>query len=680
MNSLEDHLCDLCESTDKTLLFDKDRFGNDVHNYICENCGYVYVLPRPNMEELLSYYETGGFSIDGRNSALPSPKKIKHSEKYALDRIKLLEKNGFFTHDNPRSTLEIGCGIGSFLFYLRALGWEVEGIEPDTAFAKYGNDLYNLDIQDSDIESFNSKQKYDLISSFHVIEHVIDPNYFLSKIHSLLKDDGHLFIECPSIDHLYGKNVSDFFWNVHINTFSNKTLREFLEKNGFEIIKYTHFKGFVNYLAKRVEKKQGAVILPFDFNKTVHNVKNYTPTLRQKITKKYATLISNNSLGEIREKSLQEVRKKFVFKKINYLSNMPNVNLGKKPSILHVGFHSSNNAGDIVLFKSIERYFHDKFGAHSYSRFNLHKTITKDNVKLLNNHDLIVIGGGGLFLKDTNENSTSGWQWPCSIEMLHKIKTSIALYAIGYNKFRGHDDFDNVFYDNLKVLTDKVSFFGVRNKGSIKKIKASLENHSSKVIYQPCITTILSKFEKTHAPSKIKNIGVNIAFDRRHLRFKGKEHDIMTKIASALLSLEKSGYRIRILNHVNTDAQFNLWLKGLNGSFENLNVYGKSYSRVLSAYEDLDLVIGMRGHAQMIPYGLSIPIISLISHNKLQYFLDDIGEPHWGIEVHDENLENKIVNMITNFDVDQAYSSIKKSKEELYDVSQDNLELLRGLI
>ena len=55
--------------------------------------------------------------------------------------------------------------------------------------------------------------------------------------------------------------------------------------------------------------------------------------------------------------------------------------------------------------------------------------------------------------------------------------------------------------------------------------------------------------------------------------------------------------------------------------------------KVVEAYSRPALVIGMRGHAQMIPFGCGTPILSLVSHDKIQWFLDDIERPEWGIEM-----------------------------------------------
>ena len=62
----------------------------------------------------------------------------------------------------------------------------------------------------------------------------------------------------------------------------------------------------------------------------------------------------------------------------------------------------------------------------------------------------------------------------------------------------------------------------------------------------------------------------------------------------------------------------------------------------LNYYVQPELMIAMRGHAQMIPFGCKTPVISLISHDKLKWFLEDIEHPEWGIEVLDNEFEEKL--------------------------------------
>src|SRR5690606_6593805 len=167
----------------------------------------------------------------------------------------------------------------------------------------------------------------------------------------------------------------------------------------------------------------------------------------------------------------------------------------------------------------------------------------------------VVIGGGGLFLKDTNKNTVSGWQWPCSIEMLEKIKVPVVLYAVGYNRFRGQEEFEPYFRDNIVAFAEKAEYIGLRNYGSINAIKNYLpETLHSKLRYQPCMTTFLSQLypELCEYDNKQDFIAVNAAFDRSHLRFGENIGDILGKTAKVLKEFSNK-IPIKFYTHMQTD-------------------------------------------------------------------------------------------------------------------------------
>jgi len=670
------HECYLCESTESQLLFSGDRFDNPIKNYVCKQCGFVSILPRPTHKELTEYYQKGEFSKEGRNLSKPNDAKIAHSEKYAFDRINILNKV-LLDKPHPSKVLEIGCGIGSFLYYCRAQGSEVIGIEPDLNFAQSGNEMYAIDIRTDTIEDFETDKKFNLISTFHVIEHVIDPNAFLAKIHSLLEDDGLLFVECPSIDRMYGKEVKDFFWSVHLNSFSDNTLKGFLIKNKFKIIKRYRYKGFIGYIAQKTEytlSYQQYKDSPAAIKRTVKSYKN---TLTQKITKHARTIGAVYSNKEIYELARLAIRKKGIEKKIDF-NQKSYKSKSKKFSVLHIGFHRSNNAGDTSLFKAIEHLLRAKIDHIDYVRHNLHQSVTKKSIKYFNQFDLIVVGGGGLFLKDTNSNATSGWQWPCPEEYYTKIKTPIVLFAVGYNRFRNQTDFSEAFYSNIKTLHQNSTFWGIRNKGSLAKVNDSLDIEDSEIIrFQPCVTTFLSKLlglKRTSTPNK--KIGLNIAFDRHHKRYGNKELSIFKSISDAIEQLQTKGYTVDLINHVNTDARFNVWLKGASINLKNVNLQGTTLKHQINKFQQYDLVMGTRGHAQMIPFGVGTPIFSLISHDKLGYFLDDIDRQQWGVEINDPNLSQAILDRVANLNIAKEQEYIYKTQEEFMALTESNLEMI----
>ncbi|GAK93150.1 predicted protein [Nonlabens ulvanivorans] len=96
---------------------------------------------------------------------------------------------------------------------------------------------------------------------------------------------------------------------------------------------------------------------------------------------------------------------------------------------------------------------------------------------------------------------------------------------------------------------------------------------------------------------------------------------------------------------------------------------------MIEAYSKPKLVIGMRGHAQMIPFGCKTPIISIVSHNKLQWFLDDIGQSNWAVDVQSntyiQDLKIRVLESLKN--TDERIKFIESKQVELFEVSKANV-------
>ncbi|TSD66474.1 methyltransferase domain-containing protein [Inquilinus sp. KBS0705] len=655
--------CELCDSEKKSVLYSKDRNGKDVNNFICGECGFVFVLPRPSEEVKVELYKEGLFSLEGRGSLAPDDAKFKKTEALAYKRFKLLESViGEDVFSKNKKTVEIGCGAGSFLRYMSAAGWEVTGIEPDPVFALAGKERYGINIESTFLEEFDPGYKFDLISTFHVIEHVEEVNAFLSKINLLLNDNGILFIECPTIDKMYGPNADFFFWDVHINTFSNLTLKSFLIKHGFEIVEQTVFGNFINYICRK-NPSSNDYTKYFDRPARIEELvekknKGEKPTLRQILGK--AKLNLKKKIKSALKSSKQRIDK-------------------NKIQIAHIGFHNAGNTGDVVLFESVRLLFKSIKKDIQFSLFNVHDQVTPELIKTLNKFDLIIIGGGGLFLRDTNPNEISGWQWACPNDLMEKITTPIAVFAVGYNRFRNQEDFHENFRKSIAILMDKSVSFGIRNTGSINKLKDYYTPERQKqIIYQPCSTTFLDKyFESVEHISESNKIAVNIAFDRHSMRFQGKEKQVLYNVADALKYFSDKGWQIDVISHVPTDQEAQIWFKARGLNFNIVNIEKQHVGKVADVYKQYKVVLGMRGHAQMIPFGLSVPIITLSTHDKMMYFLEDIQHTEWGIElVKENNLKEEIINKV-NY-INDNYPLVKKqiaeAQEKLWQSSKNNIE------
>jgi len=356
--------------------------------------------------------------------------------------------------------------------------------------------------------------------------------------------------------------------------------------------------------------------------------------------------------------------------------------------LAHFGLHNPGNAGDTLLFLAVRKLFDDVNGSNHWKLERLWDEITDATVGRLNKRSKgIIVGGGGLLLRDTNANQKSGWQWSCSVDQLRQIQVPIVIFAIGYNRFRNQEDFDPIFKEHIQETVSQSLFFGLRNHGSIRALTPYLEDSQiSKLKFQPCPTTILSYLYPEKVSQLLEQgkqeLTLNMSFDRRQLRFGLDEDKILTSIARAMKWANQKGWKINLAVHCPGDDNIEPWLLNEQVTFHKVQLRGKPPEEVLNFYSKMPLTIGMRGHSQMIPFGMGNAIISLISHDKLGFFLEDIDHPEWGINVHSQNIEDELIEKIQFIDTHRLLvkEQIEKSKAILWNQTLENLKLInRGL-
>lgn len=132
--------------------------------------------------------------------------------------------------------LDIGCGNGAFL---KALGkklsfWDLYGTEYNRKYKKNVEKLPQVrKIFIGNLDQI--KQRFNLISLIHVLEHIVNPRNFLNKVRKILCNDGILFVQIP----FYKKNPFELLTVDHASHFCHDSLKDLLNQSGFKVIKIT---------------------------------------------------------------------------------------------------------------------------------------------------------------------------------------------------------------------------------------------------------------------------------------------------------------------------------------------------------------------------------------------------------------------------------------------------------
>lgn len=666
--------CPVCfsDSTRSTSRISREGFPLNIIE--CKNCGH-FSQPDEDYEEI---YTTGEFSQSARNQrTTPSDSKIKELDKRALKRIRYYSE---YIHQMDE-VLEIGSSIGSFVHTLKLQGKSAYGLEPDPDYSHYAETQYGFGQSSGLLEEFSSEKEYGAVCSFHVLEHVRDPHQFVKKCHDLLGDGGKLLFEFPSLElHMYG-SMKETIWKPHIHYFTRASVYHLFSQY-FKVLTIGYYGSALFIFA---EKRDRSSFKKSIFKQHKRRAKRISTFI--KLVPQIPIQVSTITAKQLVMQSLffQRNRKElllrfftlgfFAIKNKLYLSREKGVGSKK---VTHFSYHSGwENAGDTVLSKTVR----DNFNVLHKNSWDLKKVtnpVTENVVAQINKNDYMVIGGGGLLLPDSNPNAISGWQWAISEEFLEEINVPIIVYAIGYNFFIGQKP-EELFIKNLKSIVDHSSFFSLRNSGSIKAVSELVGKESAqKINYQPCPTTVIRKVDrKAPEKRKTKNVGVNIAYDRYHLRYGSDIYTILDQVAIALKEIENNGYSIYNICHLENDKKFELTLDAHGVDYQSINLQYSLPHNTYETYCNMELVMGTRGHAQMIPFGLNTKIISLGSHNKLRWFLEDINALDWFVDLKEDvnNISDKITGLFFSMvDSTQVDERIEAEQAKLYQVTEQNYD------
>jgi 2-polyprenyl-3-methyl-5-hydroxy-6-metoxy-1,4-benzoquinol methylase len=131
--------------------------------------------------------------------------------------------------------LDVGCGNGVYLAFMKELGWEVAGVEMDAEAAQVARSIFGITVHAGSLEDAPyQKASFDAITMNHVIEHVPDPISFVCTAASFLKPAGRMVIVTPNIQS-FGSRLFKKGWFYldpprHMVIFNPQSLKMCLEK------------------------------------------------------------------------------------------------------------------------------------------------------------------------------------------------------------------------------------------------------------------------------------------------------------------------------------------------------------------------------------------------------------------------------------------------------------------
>ncbi|MCK9794993.1 polysaccharide pyruvyl transferase family protein [Isoptericola sp. 4D.3] len=359
---------------------------------------------------------------------------------------------------------------------------------------------------------------------------------------------------------------------------------------------------------------------------------------------------------------------------------------GRRLRLFHFDIKTYGNYGDTLLFEAVRQTFEGFAGGAAFevagSR-SLRDPVGPKLVDHINEHyDAVVVGGGGLFLRDTNANARSGWQWNISLEQLRRLEVPIVVFAVGNNRFIDQADFAEPFREHLNLTLDKSVFFGLRNHGSVRTIREYVDHDPQRVEYQPCPTTISSYLFPDLYRERLDDgdgrvLAVESIIGKRQIAAGFDRTRIYADQADVLARLRGEGWRLVSVPHARADMLFADLLRerGLVDSERVLWGSRDVLFRGVADLADLPVILGTRGHAQMVPFGMGTIPLSLHVHHKTRYFATDLGHPEWALDPRVESFTDDLYRTV--HDVTERRGELRAelaaTRERLYDTTLANL-------
>lgn len=271
--------CPICGSEKQDrFISGKDYFltGELFEIVQCGKCGFRFTNPRPEADDLGKYYQSSNYisHSDSRKGIFAAI--YQQVRKYTLGR-----KYAMISKYQPKGEiLDIGCATGQFLHFMTQHGWKSTGIEPDEKTRNHAISEFGLDVFPEDKLNTLPNDSFDVITMWHVLEHVADLNGRIAQLKKLLKPSGTLIIALPNCEAWDAKKYGTFWAGYdlprHLYHFTKSDVKLLLENFGFTIVNILPMKFDSFYVSLLSEKYMSGNMrwMPAIWNGFVSNMKS----------------------------------------------------------------------------------------------------------------------------------------------------------------------------------------------------------------------------------------------------------------------------------------------------------------------------------------------------------------------------------------------------------------------
>jgi 2-polyprenyl-3-methyl-5-hydroxy-6-metoxy-1,4-benzoquinol methylase len=215
---------------------------NGVDIYTCPTCGCIMA----DLEFAHEQYESASYYTMAFKTKAEIELEWGFRWRYILSTLK--------RHTAAPKLLDVGAGNGYFVWLARTeFGVPADGLEISAAEVEYARDTFGLELLSGDLSRI--KDRYEVITSFNVLEHVKHPMDLLTQMRTRLSGGGLLVITTPNPSCIHRQLRGLSKWNMvcpphHINLFTRAALEQMLSLAGFQILEYSTLSTYINAVRK----------------------------------------------------------------------------------------------------------------------------------------------------------------------------------------------------------------------------------------------------------------------------------------------------------------------------------------------------------------------------------------------------------------------------------------------
>ncbi|MDU1890636.1 MAG: methyltransferase domain-containing protein [Dysgonomonas sp.] len=262
MKKIHTIICPVCGGKElKQVLQCKDYLATqEIYDICkCEACGFAFTQDFPEENEIGKYYDVPAYV-----SHSDTHKGIINTLYHWVRKYSLKSKSKIvlrYASQKTGTLLDIGSGTGYFLNRMKSLKWLVTGIEKSESARKYAKQKFDIDCQDSRYLYDIPCEVKEVVTMWHVLEHLEHLNKVMERLQAILRDSGTVIIALPNKDSFDAVHYKDHWaaYDVprHLWHFSPSDFTHLAKRHHFEVIavKPMYFDGF--YISMLSEQSKG---------------------------------------------------------------------------------------------------------------------------------------------------------------------------------------------------------------------------------------------------------------------------------------------------------------------------------------------------------------------------------------------------------------------------------------